>query len=135
VFTGFSDVGQSFSDAFVSGTAGGSPPRTTNAWYNPLATKTAPYSAGLVVGTTRYARPEERPSLCRHAELPSDLEGCVWSETYLTSEVLRPISGDVRPGAGSRSRTRLTRRTAPDGHRAIGSGAPDGNDRFGLTIR
>jgi hypothetical protein len=137
VFTGFSDVGQSFSDAFVSGPAGGLTSADYNAFYNPLAAKTSAYSAGLVVGTPGAHDLTSDPHFAGTPELPYRIsEGCVWSKTYQTSEVLRHYREIYAPAPGSS----LTDAADPaDGAGtdigAIGSGAPDGDDKFGLTIR
>jgi hypothetical protein len=137
VFTGFSDVGMSFKDAFVSGPAGSLTSADYNAWYNPLATKTSAYSAGLVGSSPGAHDVKGDPHFAGIPELPYSISpGCVWSRTYTTAQVLTHYREMYSPAPGS---PLIDTGNPADGAGtdigAIGAGARDPNDLFGLGIQ
>jgi hypothetical protein len=131
VFTNFSD-----SDGLVSG-SGSVTSADYNAFWNPLATNTSPYSAGLVTGAAPAHDVTSDPNFAGTPELPYQISaGCVWSRTYTTAQVLDHYRKMYAPGSGSP----LTDAGDPaDGAGtdigAIGSGAGDPDDLFGRGLQ
>jgi hypothetical protein len=137
VFTGFSDVGAGFADAIVSGPAGGLTSADYNDWYNPLATMTSAYSAGLVTGNPGAHDVTSDPRFAGTPEMPYQIsDGCVWSRTYTTSQVLTDYREMYSPATGS---PLVDAGDSGDGAGtdigAIGAGVRDPKDLFGLGIK
>jgi hypothetical protein len=131
VFTNFSD-----SDGLVSGN-GSLTYADYNALWNPLATNTSSYSAGLVTGTAGAHDVASDPRFAGTPELPYQVSaGCVWSKTYTTAQVLAHYRAMYAPASGSP----LTDAGDPaDGAGtdigAVGSGAGDPDDLFGRGLQ
>jgi hypothetical protein len=129
VFTNFSD-----SDGIVSG-AGSLTYADYNDFWNPLATKTSPYSAGLVTPGSHDLQSD--PHFAGTPEQPFQISaGCVWSRTYTTAQALTHYREMYAPASGS---PLIDAGDAKDGEStdigAVGSGAGDPADLFGRGIQ
>jgi hypothetical protein len=136
VFTGFSDVGNNFGNAFVNGPAGGLSYGDYNAFFNPLATKTSSYATGLVAAGAGAHDKSGDPQFAGKPEIPYGISaGCIWSRTYTTAEVLAHYRGIYGPSATS---PLVNAGDPADGTGtdigAIGDGTAK-NDLFGLVIK
>jgi hypothetical protein len=142
LFTRFSNVSSTFSGAFVS-TPDGVPatPRVTsadyNAWFNPLATSSMSYLAGVVASTPGEHDVVGNPFLAGQPESPYRIsEGCIWLKTCSVGQVLSHYREMYRPAAGS---PLINAGDPADGAgTAIGAVGPNTSnpvDRFGRIIQ
>ena len=141
LFTAFSTV-TGFGGAFVSAPEGSvSAPRVTsadyNAWYNPLASGSTPYLAGIVANLPGGHDVHAHPQLSGPSETPYRMsEGCVWLGNCTTGQVLAHYREIYRPSAGS---PLINAGDPADGAGTpIGAIGPDDSnpaDRFGRTAQ
>jgi len=137
VFTGFSDVTDTYGRALVSGSAGaGVTYADYNAWFNPLTTQTTNYSDGLVTAPGEHDVQGD-PVFAGTAEIPYPISaGCIWSRTYTTAEVLAHYRQIYSPGDGS---PLIGAGDPADGAGsnigAIGLGDGDPTDQFGRVLQ